>query len=149
MTNANIFGLWVLSILIGSVVFGLGAFMFSRESEIELFLMMAGISAIASSLFSIPAIIIFIIVNVYFQKSETDNTVYRRKMYNTQLIVTGIYFVLTMAFIMADGAGMKGFGGLCGLLVSYLTPGMLLWRYYFNKQNNGKLIHSEELLDNF
>ena len=149
MKNITIFGLWLLTIVIGSIIFSFGVFIFSGDGNFENLVGIAFISMIAATLFSVPAIITFLVSNNNLQYKYGNTGYYRRKMYNINLITGGIYFMTSMFLVLLEGSDAIGMAVVFGLLVSYLPVGIISWYVFFEKSKNGKVELSEDIIDDF
>jgi hypothetical protein len=148
MKNITIFAFWILTVALGSIIFGIAVtFIEGNSGRIDDTFGIIGISAMLSFLFSIPAIIAFLIANTRYQKQFKDSYTYRSKMYSLHLVTGGIYALIAIFIALFNGADMIGVSVILGLLLSYLPVGMICWYLGF-RITSKKHIITEDVLDN-
>jgi hypothetical protein len=148
MKNITIFGLWILTVIIGSIIFGIGVtFMESDFKNGGDSFMIIVISAMMSFLFSIPAIIVFLISNSKLQKTYSNPILYQRNMYKVKLLTGIIYALISIVVAAINGADFIGIAVILGLLLSYLPIGLLFWYFGF-KMNTSSYNNIEDVIDN-
>lgn len=146
MKNITIFGLWILTVVIGSVFLALFTAMLDGGGFGDFFGIIV-LSAMLSFLFSIPAVITFLIANSKFLVKYQNTSLYRTKMYVTQVITGGVYLIVSAATILMNGADSSSALILLGLLACYLPVGLICWYFGF-KRENVKPITGDNILDN-
>lgn len=148
MKNVTIFGFWILTVGLGSIIFGIIASLIDRPSaNLSDSFGIIAISAILSFLFSIPAVVTFLVANTKLKDKFQNSELYQRKMYTVHFITSGIYFFVSLFTIILQGADIIGISVLISLLLSYLPIGLLCWYFGFRKIKPTEIIN-EEILDN-
>ncbi len=148
MKNVTIFGFWILTVAIGSVIFGFVISFIDRSSaNLSDSFGIIAISAMLSFLFSIPAVVAFLVANTKLKDKHLNSDLYQRKMYTVHLITGGIYFFVSLFTIILQGADLIGISVLIGLLLSYLPVGIICWYFGFKRIKPTEIIN-EEILDN-
>ena len=149
MKNITIFGLWLLTVLLGSFIFTCGMFILNAGENAENFFGIILICMFFSGLFSLPAIFAFLISNNNLRKKLGNTPEYRRKMYKIHLLTGGLYFAVAIFIVLLEGADSMAMLAIIGLLLSYLPAGLLSWYVFFNMASNSTIEYSEEIIDDF
>ena len=128
MKNITIFGLWALTVLVGSFLFGVStSFLEDSSGKDNDIALITSISIVASGVMSIPAIIIFLVANVKTKAKYGDGAAYKSKMFFIHFITGFVYFAISLIVILINSADMIGVSVLALMLLSYLPAGLLSW----------------------
>ncbi len=147
MKNIRIVGLWLLTVLIGSIIFATGIMLFdSGHFRADGWLWLIFVSILASGAFSIPAIIAFVVGNNHYKNKLGTGEEYRRSMYKFHLVVGLIYLFIASAFGLLEGE-IQTILALLVLFVCYLPAGMILWYFGFKNVTESVTKANPEILD--
>ncbi len=123
MDNKQIVGLWLVTIITGSLLNSLFFAIFEGKFDLDL-LILSALYMLFSFLFSIPVVIIFALLNNYYTELYPNKIQYTKKMYLMNTVVSLLYLLIGLIYTSMQ-SDLSWF--IIYLFLSYYPVGMLLW----------------------